>query len=542
MGVAASVSSEDHKADIVKSLKEVYDSHQHLSNDDMQKKLQEQYSHIIHTKHGHEKDKHHSPLRNSHGNITALSTELGDVAASGATPTSVKSSRGFLDKQQSGRAGKKKTEKSNTTTDRPARRRSFDGVQKKAPMDVAALAASLSTTALPSVSEAATVETHAADSWDSVTEQPFCDVCNMAFKSTAFLERHKNFSSLHQDNVKRKETGEKGILVEPPKLEEEEEEKEKEKEEVVKVVVRQEEGTHYRLLYSGCKFFWRIQLNVDIDVYHHFLAQAIEIIPFHTQRHKELPRIYLDYENVQNLVRSSVDEALEAKVKTILENRFADKPDKAKLRAEIELQKVVTFILQHMNMTAIELPCEYVTLSGDNEDDFPVLEEPPVILVPIHIMRRRQSTVEEFKQVMKTVSNDYNEISSKLAQATNELSVAEVAAEQKDGNSVNPKPVHEVKPERTKANYEYASKIANHVYEAARYLSEKKWYAHFALPKQRFIKAVRKIIFRAAVLKSKQTLVSKHVPYIARSPYRKSTIRITKKPGDAGLATHSPMK
>ena len=32
------------------------------------------------------------------------------------------------------------------------------------------------------------------DSWDSVTQQPFCSICMMAFKSGSALERHEKFS------------------------------------------------------------------------------------------------------------------------------------------------------------------------------------------------------------------------------------------------------------------------------------------------------------------------------------------------------------
>ncbi|RYH05580.1 hypothetical protein EON65_44310 [archaeon] len=71
------------------------------------------------------------------------------------------------------------------------------------------------------------------DSWDSVTTQPYCETCKMAFKSLAFLERHVKFSSLHADNEKKAKEAGLAALVSPPKP-------------TKKELVTQEEGMHYR--------------------------------------------------------------------------------------------------------------------------------------------------------------------------------------------------------------------------------------------------------------------------------------------------------
>ena len=62
-----------------------------------------------------------------------------------------------------------------------------------------------------------------------------------------------------------------------------------------KQLTAQEEGTHYRLLYSGAKLFWRTSTNIDLDIYIHVIAHCVEIIPFDSIKAKELNRIYLDY-------------------------------------------------------------------------------------------------------------------------------------------------------------------------------------------------------------------------------------------------------
>ena len=47
--------------------------------------------------------------------------------------------------------------------------------------------------------------TKPSDSWESVTDQPFCSVCQMAFKTQGFLDRHSKYSNLHKMNVQARE-------------------------------------------------------------------------------------------------------------------------------------------------------------------------------------------------------------------------------------------------------------------------------------------------------------------------------------------------
>ncbi len=532
---SSSVHTNEQKAIVAQKLKEFYENNKNLSDEELQLKLSGEYARVLAEIHPQKTEQHPE----IHGKTS-------DTPVLEGQSTKATSNRGFLERQQSTRGGPpKKTAKtaeksSASSTDRPARRRSYDQLPaKKQPSEVATLAQSLSAVSLPTVNELLSqsaplaisamtsnvspinpipASDNNADSWDSVSEQPYCDVCKMAFKSMAFLERHRKFSSLHMDNEKRRQTGEKAALALPPPQEL------TKKEELT--IVKQEEGTHYRLLYSGCKFFWRIQVNVDFDIYHHFMARCIEIIPFNSDRHRELPRIYLDYENICELVEPSVAEAISEKVRGIMVDRFAAKPDEIKLREEVFLQKMVTYILQRLNVATSDGECTYVSLFGDNEHEFPVLEEPPVVLVPINVTRRRKSSVEEFNTTMKSMKSDYSDISAKLQKADAYRNEDKKALE---GIGV---PVTPMKPTKPTNNYEYSARIANHVYIAAMALSAQKWYDNPSIPvgKRRFIAAVQRVLHRNAVTRTKQFLENKNVQMVYKSPFRKTKVSFIKKP------------
>lgn len=195
------------------------------------------------------------------------------------------------------------------------RRKSFDGNAAKkmavaAGADTPAATAAPSPTptdshtdaathsAAPAASDAITpapVEQIIGDSWDSVTHQPYCNLCQMAFKSATFLERHVKYSELHQTNVKKAQGQPVSVPLPLAVVAKPTTPDEGSKKASMPVVSKQVEGQHFKLLYTGSKFFWRTQDNVDLHFYHHILPHTIEVIPYDSTRSKELPRIYLNY-------------------------------------------------------------------------------------------------------------------------------------------------------------------------------------------------------------------------------------------------------
>jgi hypothetical protein len=141
------------------------------------------------------------------------------------------------------------------------------------------------------------------DSWDSVTQQPFCHLCQMAFKSAAFLERHLKYSDLHAKYVAKRDGNDKKPeekAVPPvPKVPSKDESQPLAADTSTKLAEPQVEGKHFKLLYSGSKLFWRTQKSIDVDIYLHVLTNVLEVITFDSAKHRETARIYLDYSIVQ---------------------------------------------------------------------------------------------------------------------------------------------------------------------------------------------------------------------------------------------------
>jgi hypothetical protein len=147
---------------------------------------------------------------------------------------------------------------------KPTRRRSFDPSGMKKTVEGVNVADALkkaqevsqSAAELPSLP----VVPEVVDSWDSVSQQPFCTVCQMAFKSMAFLERHTKYSDLHTKNVLK--TG--GAVAAPvvaaveaiPSIPEDSTVSVSAQSTslAAKFMSKQVEGTDYKLLYTGETF------------------------------------------------------------------------------------------------------------------------------------------------------------------------------------------------------------------------------------------------------------------------------------------------
>jgi len=189
------------------------------------------------------------------------------------------------------------------------------------------------------------------DSWDSVSQQPFCTLCQMAFKSANFLERHRKYSELHQINEASRAsrqrakdalqeqpspTGGKLLLsplTQPPhKL----------------FAAEQQEGTHYKLLYCGSKLFWRTQKTLEFEFYHHLLSHTIEVVAFDYDKHSEVCRLYLDYSTVADAVQQAVQDAVDAERREIAMDRFSELPDTELLVEDSRRLAITSHILSRL--------------------------------------------------------------------------------------------------------------------------------------------------------------------------------------------------
>lgn len=377
-----------------------------------------------------------------------------------------------------------------TTNNRGARRRSFDNKASpdKKP-EPTLLSEVSSSTSLPNIQLEEVV-----DNWDSVTQQPYCDICKMVFKNVPFLERHIKYSSVHSDNLKLVSGECKEISSPGPSLSQF---AKKYKESISQInIAPQEEGTHYRLLYSGSKFFWRCKQNIEFEIFDHFLPLTVEIVPYHVEKQFELPRIYLSYPKMLKSIQPAVEAETSAKIKDMLKDRFS-KPDKEVIFAELQLQKVVTYMLMRLNFVpqseiVDQDHCEFVTLTGDDLDEFPLISNPPKVLVPINLSRRRRSTVEEISNTLKSISTDQQAISEDLKRA-NYISIA--------------------------------SRITDIIFNAASYLTDKKWYDDLPKYRRLWAKAINKVIHRNQVIKNREYLENNNFLLFPNSPTVKKMVR-----------------
>lgn len=309
-----------------------------------------------------------------------------------------------------------------------------------------------------------------ADCWDSVSQQPYCAICQMAFKSEAFLKRHINYSDLHINNVKAKQLLEdyktQGVNLPPsfvdnninstPNL---------------NIISKQVEGTHFKLLYTGSKLFWRTQETIELHFYYHILPSTIEIISFDNEKNRELPRIYLDYTRTFDITEKYYTSNPTAN------SVLWDKNDDNSVR-----HLMTTFILQRlqlennlkslMNDKLSMLPTNnsvvtFVKSSNDNFEKTPVLEKPPVILVPVLITRRRRTNAEEINETINSLNNDR----AQLVEATGR-----------------------------------AEKIATLVYSSANAIASRKWWADFNPARKRWVWAIRRVIRQKLVAETKKML------------------------------------
>jgi hypothetical protein len=233
-----------------------------------------------------------------------------------------------------------------------------------------------SAAALPLAVETQPQANETVDSWDSVTQQPYCKICQMAFKSEAFLERHLKFSDLHIKNLMKKD--EEGKAPQLPTIL------------PAEVARKQVESVDFKMLYAGSKLFWRSQDNIDLHFYHHILPHAIEVIPYDNLKSKELNRVYLDYSILfDNLMKTNKD--------------FQDGNDDSRRTI------LTTYILQHLQLQSLVgnmTPISYAKLAGDDNLKSPVLPKAPIVLSPVVVTRRRRTNAEEIEATMHNLDID----------------------------------------------------------------------------------------------------------------------------------------
>jgi len=236
------------------------------------------------------------------------------------------------------------------------------------------------------------------DNWDSVTQQPFCKICEMGFKSMPFLERHVKYSDIHAKNVAF--TQETSLEGSPTNF-------------VgnmsMKVTAKQVEGIDFKLLYAGSKFFWRTQETVDLTFYHHIHPQVIEVIPHDVNKNKEMTRMYFSYTAIVELL---------TKAGTAVSDE------------DLKRSAITTYLLQRLQLAPKEdksIPTQlaFVPLALDDTTmKNPYLEKPPIMVIPVCVTRRRRTNAEEIDNTINSLIDDRAALVAATGVAENDVVVA----------------------------------------------------------------------------------------------------------------------
>jgi hypothetical protein len=318
------------------------------------------------------------------------------------------------------------------------------------------------------------------DHWDSVREMPYCEDCQMAFKTMSALTRHVKYSNLHETTLKKKEAA--AVAEQATAVGDGASENTGELKVSAKVLLaRQEEGKDFRLLYTGSKFFWRTQDNIDLSFYLHLLLHTIEIIPFDVHKNREMTRIYLD--------KYVLDTAQDEEVKKVTAKKKQDLYDtaaKSKFTVDIKfdddieylsMQRIMCtqYILARLSLVEVEggkkhqHTISFHTLASDDQKYDPLLTVIPEALVPVSVTHRRNSSSEEIKSKLEEVSISQNELRASIGKA---------------------------------------EKVSSMVNSFIRMTSQSKFLSSLSLPKKRFVMAVKKVMQIIGVEKTKKHLAA----------------------------------
>lgn len=248
------------------------------------------------------------------------------------------------------------------------------------------------------------------DNWDSVSQLPYCTICQMAFKSASLLERHVKYSDLHERTSKKQQAAAAEAAASPAPPEDLDSEMQLQQE-------KQVEGKDYKHLYYGSKFFWRTSDNIDFTFFLHLLVDTIEVVGFSVYKNKELSRLYLN----MYMVKVKLEEGGQLEP-------FSDKHLKSAKEKQEALQKydeqsriaVTSFVLARLQLDTKptgEQVVYYQPAGGDDTKTTPLLSERPLLLVPRPVVHRRNTSTEEVNRKLEDLRLDQIALSQATSRA-----------------------------------------------------------------------------------------------------------------------------
>jgi hypothetical protein len=228
----------------------------------------------------------------------------------------------------------------------------------------------------------------------------------------------------------------------------------------------QEPSSRCRVIYTGTKFFWKTQDNIDIHLYLHIDSKCIEVIAYEGKANTELPRLYLSEPAVLRFIgeEAIMERVLEIQ-KDASNKRFKEAlPPKQILYEEEKRIAISSHILSHLQMSTSSptsagggtsgataaatspiatssLAQQFLTKKeikyirqvdsglsaasgeaagegkGEGAGDGILYETRPENVIPVYIARRRHTSEEEIKETLTDINSMQMDIRSMTQKA-----------------------------------------------------------------------------------------------------------------------------
>ena len=196
------------------------------------------------------------------------------------------------------------------------------------------------------------------------------------------------------------------------------------------MVTGQQEGVHFKMLYSGHKLFFRTQETLELRIFLHLIPGTVEITAYDTLRNREVPRLYFQYEDLHRALLPAVRYRMKQKNREVLQALHSRKrygggrgaPAKPMTQEEMERQAFASALVSRiyqapkLSGSSTTRDIEVVPLSPLDDDyyvgDIDAGDEPGVNLkplpcpssaVPVAVAWRRRSTSQEINNFLSEV-------------------------------------------------------------------------------------------------------------------------------------------
>ena len=147
-------------------------------------------------------------------------------------------------------------------------------------------------------------------------------------------------------------------------------------------------------IYKGTRNFWRQRINIDVNIFEHVDLKVVELIGFSADVHMEV-RIYLSYPGLQAVIDLSKLESIVAEKKEENIRRKKAVVD-AELRYEAISGIIVDYLLNRLSVVYDKeksiFEVHLAALGADENQDLPIIPEPPGILVPAVVDRAQKNS------------------------------------------------------------------------------------------------------------------------------------------------------